>query len=176
MITVALAARAAHVIAIERDAHWARQLRGTLADAELDTSVRVVRGDLRTVRLPTEPYRVVGNPPFGLTTELLARLLDDPVRGPERVDVIVQTEVARKHAATPPVALRTAAWSPWWTFEVGRAIPRRAFRPVPSVDAAVLTIRRRDDPVLPERLAPGFRDLLRPAWDRPDRQRRRSRA
>ena len=34
-------------------------------------------------------------------------------------DVIVQREVAAKHAASPPVALRTAAWAPWWTFERG---------------------------------------------------------
>ncbi|MEM9565211.1 MAG: hypothetical protein AAGA93_21495, partial [Actinomycetota bacterium] len=57
------------------------------------------------------------------------------------------------------------AWAPWWTFELGWTVPRDAFRPVPAVDAAVLTVTRRSDPVLPERLAPDFADILRPHWD-----------
>ena len=45
-------------------------------------------------------------------------------------------EVARKHASTPPVALRTAAWAPWWRFEAGLIVKRNAFRPRPAVDGA----------------------------------------
>ena len=41
----------------------------------------------------------------------------------------------------------------------------QAFRPVHAIDAAVLTILRRDPPVLPFSLAPGFRETLRSAWD-----------
>ena len=93
-------------------------------------------------------------------------LLDDPSRGPDRADLIVQADVARKHAASPPVALRTAAWSPWWEFELGAVIRRQSFRPQPSVDAAVLTIRKRSPAILPERLAPTFVERLRPAWGR----------
>jgi len=38
---------------------------------------------------------------------------------------------------------------------------------VPRVDAALLTIRRRDPPVLPTWLAPGFADALRAVWAPP---------
>ena len=55
------------------------------------------------------------------------------------------------------IAIRTA-------FELGFAIDRRCFRPRPSVDSAVLTIRRRAPSILPDRLAPDFRSLLRQAW------------
>lgn len=166
-LTVPLARGGAEVWAVERDDAWIARLRDAVGVAGVADSVRVIRGDLRTLRRPRVPYRVVANPPFGLTTSLLQRLLDDPDRGPERVDVILQREVAHKHAAEVPRSLRTAAWAPWWEFSVGMEIDRHAFRPIPSVDAAALRIDRRDPPILPTRLARGFVEVLRPTWDEP---------
>lgn len=169
-LTLPLAAAGARVWAVEADPVWADRLRRAATDAGLSDRVRVLTTDLRRLRWPREPYRVVANPPFHHTTELLALLLDRPERGPGRADLLVQREVARKHTAAPPSALRTAAWAPWWRFELGPAVGRDAFRPRPPVDAQVLTIHRRADPVLPLWLAPRFRELLQPAWTaRPDR-------
>lgn len=165
-LTRALAEAGARVWTVERDPVWADRAGQELAAAGLADRVRMIRADARRLRLPSEPFRVAANPPFGLTTDILAMLLDRPERGPTRADLILQREVARKHAATPPVALRTAAWAPWWRFELGRPVPRDAFRPRPSIDAQVLHIHRRTPPLLPNELAPGFRDALRPAWDR----------
>ncbi len=166
-LTRPLARAGAEVWAVEPDPVWAARLADALADDRtIDArAVRIIRADARRISLPDRPYRVVANLPFGLTTDLLRLLLDDPAAGPDRLDLLVQREVARKHAANPPRHLRTAAWAPWWTFELGWTVPRHAFRPVPAVDAAVLTIRRRAEPVLPERLAPDFADILRPHWD-----------
>ena len=158
-LTWPLAATGATVWAVESDPVWAEQLR-----ARMDGRVRVIPTDLRRLRFPKDPYRVVANPSFGLTTELLGLLLDHPERGPTRADLIVQLEVARKHSSTPPTTLRTAAWSPWWEFELGSIVRRTSFRPRPSVDAAVLTIRKRRPAILPERLAPGFAERLRIDW------------
>jgi 23S rRNA (adenine-N6)-dimethyltransferase len=102
-----------------------------------------------------------------LTTALFARLFDNPAVGPLRADLLVQYEVARKRAATPPTTLRSAAWAPWWTFQFGPVVPRKAFRPVPRVDAALLVVRRRYPPILPEWMAPQLREVLRPAWKPP---------
>jgi 23S rRNA (adenine-N6)-dimethyltransferase len=146
------------VWAVEADPHWARRLAETVPD------VRVIRADLRSLRLPRVPYVVAANLPFGATTDALALLLDRPERGPVRADLIVQREVARKHAASPPSSLRTAAWAPWWEFCLGATVGRQSFRPIPAVDAAVLTVTRRDPPVLPLELAPRFRETLRTAW------------
>lgn len=163
-LTVALARHAGRVIAVERDGAWIGELRRRLAAEGLDDRVKIVRCDLRDFHAPRSPYRVVSNPPFGLTTALLGKLLDDPERGPQRADLLVQHEVARKRSAMPPTTLRSAAWAPWWTFQMGEPVGRHAFRPVPRVDAAWLTIRRRAIPVLPTRLAPGFADVLRNRW------------
>lgn len=161
-LTLPLARAGAEVWAVEIDPAWAERLEVHVDAERLD--VRVIRTDLRRLRLPRRPFRVVANPPFALTTALLEILLDDPAGGPYRADLVVQREVARKHATMPPRALRTAAWVPWWEFELGIPIDRDAFRPRPDVDAQVLSIRQRRTPILPIRLAPSMLDLLRPHW------------
>jgi 23S rRNA (adenine-N6)-dimethyltransferase len=163
-LTIPLARAGARVLAIERDHRMVADLQRRLEDAGMAARVRIRREDLRDARWPTEPYRVVASPPYALTTRLLSRLLDDPDRGPVRADLLVQLEVARKRAAEPPTTLRSAAWAPWWRFELGERVSRQAFRPVPAVDSAWLRVIRRDPPVLPVHLAPSFREILEPRW------------
>ncbi|MCB1002252.1 MAG: methyltransferase domain-containing protein [Acidimicrobiales bacterium] len=163
-LTLRLLDAGVDVWAVECDPAWLDVLRRNVANHARHRSARIVPADLRRLRLPRLPYRVVANPPFGSTTELLAAFLDDPDRGPGRLDLILQREVAAKHSRQPPQSLRTAAWAPWWEFRLGDTIERRAFRPQPRVDAAVLTITRREPAILPSRLSPRLRELLRPAW------------
>ena len=163
-LTLPIARAGARVLAVEVDPIWAQRLTGVVERAGFGDRVRVVQTDLRSFRLPRGRYRVAASPPYGLTTTLLGRLLDHPARGPVRADLILQQEVAAKHATVPPVALRTAAWLPWWSFELGVIIDRSKFRPRPKVNSAVLTITRRDPPLLPVRVAPGYRELIRPGW------------
>jgi 23S rRNA (adenine-N6)-dimethyltransferase len=163
-LTLALLGAGVDVWAVERDPVWADQLRRRIEASDRAASARLLEVDIRQLRLPRRSFRVVANPPFGLTTEILGMLLDNPDQGPERIDLIVQREVAVKHSQRPPASLRTAAWAPWWEFHLGPTIDRGAFRPRPRVDAAVLTIVRRHPAVLPTWLAPRLRELLRPAW------------
>ena len=165
-LTIPLASIGARVIAIERDHVWARHLRERLLTAGLADRVEVVVGDALGVPLPTEPFRVISSPPFNQTTRLLRALLDDPVAGPTSIDIIVQWEVARKRTALPPSTLLSTIWAPWWRFEIVRAVPRTAFRPIPKVDAAWLSIVKRKRPLLPPQLAPDFATFARSHWRR----------
>ena len=165
-LTIPLALAGTRVLAIERDRRMVADLQQRIEAAGVADRVRIRRGDLREVPWPRQPFRVVANPPYALTTWLLSRLLDDPRTGPSRADLLLQAEVARKRSSEPPTTLRSAAWAPWWSFDLGERVRREAFRPVPAVDAAWLTITRRDPPVLPPDLAPRFRDVLEPHWSR----------
>lgn len=163
-LTIPLARAGARVLAIERDRHMVADLQERLEGSGVAGRVQIRRGDLRQMPWPREPYRVVASPPYALTTALLARLLDDPRTGPDRADLLLQWEVARKRAASPPVTLRSAAWAPWWQLELGERVARQAFRPVPATDSGWLTVTRRDPPILPDHLAPRFREALEPHW------------
>jgi 16S rRNA (adenine1518-N6/adenine1519-N6)-dimethyltransferase len=117
--------------------------------------VEVVHGDVldvplaRHVRHP-DALRVVGNIPYNITTPILFRLLERP--RPRVIVLMVQEEVAARIVAPEgsstygalAVGVRSVAGARI-LFRVGR----KAFRPVPGVDSAVVRI----DPFRPERLA-----------------------
>jgi 23S rRNA (adenine-N6)-dimethyltransferase len=162
-LTHALARQGVHVVALEKDPHWATSLRRDLVGRG-GHDVRVVCCDVLDYRLPRRPFRVVGSLPFGTTTAILRHLLDDPDSALVRADLIVQWEVARKRAHMPPSTLLSTTWAPWWSFDVSRRIPASAFRPVPSVDAAVLRVTRRDPAILPSHMAGPYASFVRRQW------------
>jgi 23S rRNA (adenine-N6)-dimethyltransferase len=161
--TFALARRGVRVIALERDPHWAGHLRREVRRRGVAT-VSVVCCDALRYQMPRRPFRALASLPFGATTAMLRHLLDDRRSGLQRADLIVQWEVARKRAATPPTTMLSTAWVPWWTFDIGRRIPAGAFRPVPGVDAAVLKVTRRTPPLLPDHMAAAYAEFVRRQW------------
>jgi 23S rRNA (adenine-N6)-dimethyltransferase len=160
-ITLALARRGVVVLAVEPDPFWCERLRARVAAMP---QIRVVNGDFLVLPLPNEPFRVVGSLPFGKTTDMLHRLLDNPRSAMQRADLIVQWDVARKRAAAAPTTLLSTLWAPWWEFRLGPRIRATEFRPIPKVDAGLLTITRRDPPVLPLAMAAPYADFVRRSW------------
>jgi 23S rRNA (adenine-N6)-dimethyltransferase len=161
--TFALARVADRVVAIEADPLLAGQLRQALERSGV-TNVMVLDLDALRYRFGRRPFRVFGSLPFGVTTALMRRLFDDPDVALVRADLVVQWDVARKRAAAPPTTLLSTTWAPWWEFHLGQRIPATAFRPVPSVDAAVLRVTRRTPAVLPFALSAGYREFVRQEW------------
>jgi 23S rRNA (adenine-N6)-dimethyltransferase len=162
-ITDALANTAARVIAIELDAAYADVLRRRF---RADSRIEIVEGDVLHVPLPSVPFKAFGNVPFGLTTAILRRLLDDPTSALQRADLVVQYDVARKRASHRPSNLVSLGWQPWWELRVARHLPAPAFEPAPSVDAGLLSIVRRRPPLLPAPEREAYLDLLRAGFRR----------
>ena len=157
-LTHALARRPVRVIAIEPDPVWARRL------GERLRGVHVVRQDFLATSFPREPFRIIGSLPFGRTTDILRYLLDDPSSQLRRADVIVQWEVALKRVASPPTTLLSTGWAPWWEMRLARRIPASKFRPIPRVDAGLVTITRRDPPLLPVTMARSYAAFVQREW------------
>ena len=160
-LTRPLADEARRVIAIERDPRWASRLERSFAAEE---NVEVVVADALSAPLPDEPFRVVANVPFHLTTAILHRHLDDPTLAPERLHLLLQREVANKHARST-TTLKTLTWSPWWRFKVGHEVPASAFDPKPKVDARLLGVEKRNPPLIPNEHREPFRAFARAAFD-----------
>jgi 23S rRNA (adenine-N6)-dimethyltransferase len=142
VISAEIAAAGARVVAVERDPRLVRRLDRRFAG---NSQVRVVHGDIRTIPLPRRPFRVVSNIPFGVTTELLRRLVGSSLRS---ADLVVADGVCTALSAARPGSARVLRWSVRYSFERGRRLPARCFHPPPSVDAATLVIRRRPQPLL----------------------------
>lgn len=161
-LTRPLAEATGRLTAVELDPELVARLRREFAERP---HVAIVQGDITRTPLPHQPWRAFGNIPFSLTTPILRRLLDDPVVGPERADLLIQFEAARKRAAVHPGTLLSLGWLPWWELTLARRIPRLGFEPPPSVDAGLLQVRRRRPWLLPPGERAAYVALLRRAFD-----------
>lgn len=135
-LTAPLVDAGARVIAIEL--HPARLQ--TLRDRFVDDPVKVVKADASALRLPRQPFRVVANPPFGVSTSLLRRILAPGSRLAAADLVLPRHVVARWTSGRAPGAHR---WMADYHLRSGGRVPRSAFVPHPPDDAKTLVIRRR---------------------------------
>jgi 23S rRNA (adenine-N6)-dimethyltransferase len=156
-LTRAVAARGARVHAVELDPAWVRTLRSR---APAWGTVTVTHGDALAVPFPGEPFSVISNAPYAIATKLVRRLLTD-AHGLTHAVVVLQREAALRLAGGGRFA---ASWAPWFELHAGGRIPARAFRPVPSVDSAVLTIVPRAVPLLSPAAYPDYDRFLASAF------------
>ncbi|MFD9909353.1 23S ribosomal RNA methyltransferase Erm [Streptomyces sp. NPDC059063] len=121
-------------------------------------STTIVTADFLRYRAPTAPHVLVGNLPFHETTPMLRRIL----RSPAWTDAVllVQWEVARRRAGVGGATMMTAQWWPWYEFGLAGRVPAAAFRPRPSVDGGLLTITRRERPLVDPAARKGYQDLV----------------
>jgi 23S rRNA (adenine-N6)-dimethyltransferase len=133
-LTAHLVRAGARVVAVELHPRRAEVLRRRFP------GVTVVHADAATLRLPRRPFRVVANPPYGITASLLRRLLA-PGSRLAAADLVLQRAVVRQYASGE--GRGAGRWLRAFDAGAGLSLPRRAFLPPPRVDSAVLVVRRR---------------------------------
>ncbi|MGI5269787.1 ErmE/ErmH/ErmO/ErmR family 23S rRNA (adenine(2058)-N(6))-methyltransferase [Nonomuraea sp. CA-218870] len=144
VLTFALAEAGARVIGYEIDPRLAGLLRSRTRD---DPRVEVVRGDFASARPPGEPFAVVGNIPYSVTSRIVSWCLR--ARSLTSATLVTQLEYARKRTGDyGRWSLVTVESWPWFHWRMGHRIGRECFRPVPSVDSAILRIERRPRPLV----------------------------
>ena len=168
ILTRALADAGARVLVLERDPRLAAELRLRFGSAG---TVEVVEGDATRFPWPGEPFSLVANLPFARSGEILGRVLrpDVPLR---RAHVIVQWELAAKHAAVWPSTLRSTYWRAWYDVAIAGRLARTTFSPPPSVESAVLRLERRACPLVHESVHVQYRSFLAAAFERGEPVRR----
>jgi len=172
-LTLRLAARAGHVLAVELDRHLMAILGDVLAD---EPNVHLVQGDILRLE-PTKAfvawlgpeivgrgYQVVANLPYGVAARVLRHLLDRPDR-PTRLTVMVQREVAERIVA-PPGKTNVLGLSVRLFGEPRLVcrVPPGAFYPPPRVSSAVLRIDVYPTPRLPAPMREIFFQLVNVAF------------
>jgi len=167
-LTRHLAGAVRRLVLVELDDQLAARLGEEFAGR---ADVDVIHADFLDVpleRVSTDPagLKVIGNIPYNITTPILFSLLERRPR-PRRIVLMVQREVADRILADPgsktfgalAVGVQTVA-------DVERVlnVGRKAFRPAPDVDSAVVRITPHEPPRLSEDEEKAVRNLTRFAF------------
>ncbi len=147
ILTEALVAAGARVIAVEADRDLISPLREKFGD-----TIELVEGDVislassRTSPRPSPfegegvPYKLVANIPYNITSKILETFLTSKTP-PTRMVLMVQLEVADRIAAAPPdMSLLSVVCQAYADVKKVFNVSRTAFKPSPNVDSAVIRL------------------------------------
>ncbi|WP_209894882.1 ribosomal RNA small subunit methyltransferase A [Nocardia goodfellowii] len=139
VLTLALARRGARVTDYEQDPLPAAKL---AARTRAENRIHVVRSDFGKAKVPREPFAVIGNIPLAATTRIVDWCLAAPTL--TSATLLIQQEHKRW-------SLETAVTWPWFDWQLHGQADRDSFRPAAAVDATILHLRRRAEPMVRER-------------------------
>lgn len=141
-LTLLLAERAQRIVAIEIDSDLIPVLRDR---CEQYTNVEIIHDDARhfdpiPYTLYPDPYLVVANIPYNITSLLIRKFLETDVP-PSKMILLIQKEVAQRICAKPPaMSLLSVAVQYYADPRMLFSVPRTCFTPKPNVDSAVIEI------------------------------------
>jgi len=149
-LTRFLAASASRVLAVELDPRLVEILQSEFAEID---NVRIIHGDILSVPLEqlelSEGYLVVANIPYYITSAIIRRLLEAPIK-PQRILLTIQREVADRVCAQPgDMSLLSLSVQVYGTPRKVLRIPAEAFYPAPNVDSSVLLVDLYPQPLIP---------------------------
>lgn len=148
-LTQGLAQSGANVTAIELDTRLLEVLDTTLAQY---SNVTIIHGDVLKLDVPSimnnEPFKVVANLPYYITTPIIMSLLESrlPI---ERLVVMVQKEVALRMVAKPGTkdyGALSVAVQYYTKPDIVLDVPPKSFLPAPAVTSSVIRCVLRDKP------------------------------
>jgi 16S rRNA (adenine1518-N6/adenine1519-N6)-dimethyltransferase len=146
IMTAELAKKAGWVIAIELDNRLAEILQKILPANVVVINRDVLGTDpgalLREGEFPRaiQPYKVVANLPYYITSPVLRHFLEASVK-PERIVVMVQKEVAEAITAKPGQrSVLSISVQFYGKAEIVAYVPASSFYPAPDVDSAIVKI------------------------------------
>lgn len=141
LMTERLARVAHHVVAVELDDRLQPVLEENLAPFD---NVQVIFQDILTVDVPSlmrpDPYVVVANVPYYITSAILRHLLENNHR-PKRLLLTMQLEVAERLIAKPDdMSILTVSVQFFGQPRIVQRLKPSVFWPRPDVDSAVVRI------------------------------------
>jgi 16S rRNA (adenine1518-N6/adenine1519-N6)-dimethyltransferase len=159
VLTRALAAKAKHVVAIEKDPEMVDEL----LDQGLPDNVEVVLGDALDVDLP-DFDKVVANLPYGISSDITFRLLDEDFE----VGILTyQREFARRMAArvgSEDYGRLTVNASVRADIATLETVPPGAFQPRPRVASVIVRLTPLRGTRFPMEDEALFREVVRAAF------------
>ncbi len=171
ILTSELARRAGQVAAIELDDTLVDYLREKFRD---QPHVRVIHSDILKADpaavFEGEPYVVVANLPYYITSLALRHFLEASVR-PRRLVLMVQKEVAERIVAKPGhLSLLAVSVQVYGRPSYVRTVPPQAFFPRPEVSSAIIRIDSYERPAVEVDNIDEFFRLVSAGFSQPRKQ------
>ena len=110
---------------------------------------RVIHGDFLKHDLQSlfqEPYAVIGNFPYNISSQIFFRILEERNRIPEVV-CMIQKEVAERLASpsgNKQYGILSVLLQAWYDIEYLFTVPPNVFNPPPKVNSGVIRLRRNE--------------------------------
>lgn len=141
VLTKELMRRTPDVTAIEVDRRFIPLLEAYIRRGDPSLPLpEVIQGNALHVPLPTEPYKIVANIPYHITSPLLRHAFLEGSRQPVSLTLLIQREVAEKICDDHDRGLLTIITGLFGSPHIVAKVPPEAFLPPPAVDSAVLHI------------------------------------
>ncbi len=135
------------VISIEVDTRWVPLLEQYVGSEPLhDGRLTLIRADALKTPFPTEPYKIVANIPYQITSPLMRHAFSQPTT-PTSITILIQKEVADKMCGKEDRGMLTIMTELFGTATFVRNVPPGAFLPPPAVDSAIIHIERYKEPL-----------------------------
>ncbi|MFC1789430.1 16S rRNA (adenine(1518)-N(6)/adenine(1519)-N(6))-dimethyltransferase RsmA [Patescibacteria group bacterium] len=141
VLTQELAKKAGKVVSVEKDPKMIEVLRETV---EGFGNVEIIKGDVRQIenrKLKIKnPYKIVANLPYYLTSPIIRQFLEAE-NYPKIIVLLVQKEVAQRICAKPPdMSLLAVSVQFYAVSEIISWVSKESFWPKPKVDSAIIRL------------------------------------
>lgn len=147
-LTTVLSQKAGKVLAIEYDRKLVEIMKQKTSAHQ---NTKVIHQDIMSMRLPKEPFIVVSNIPYSITTSIMKKLLSNPASGFQRGVIVMEKGAAKRFTLTSIKDPYVIAWRMWFKIHYIQDISPANFSPPPKVMSAMVKITRREHPIVPYR-------------------------
>ncbi|MCB9811214.1 MAG: ribosomal RNA small subunit methyltransferase A [Candidatus Nomurabacteria bacterium] len=144
MLTRAILAHGARVIAIEADQRAVESLNNTFTDYVKEQKLTIIHGDVREVTpnnlgLKDHGFKVIANIPYYLSGYLLRQLLETDIQ-PINLTFLIQKELAERIARDAKESILSLSVKAFGSPVYIKTVTKGHFNPKPRVDSAILSI------------------------------------
>jgi len=152
ILTSILLFKSRKVIAIEKDKELYLRLKQKLKQRFKDHNLELINNDFLEYPLHfLQDYKVVGNIPFNITSNILNKILNFKT-GPISAYIILQREAALMFGGsrlnTSKETLKSILAYPFFDFKIIYKFHKFDFSPTPKVDSVLLFIQKRKTPLI----------------------------
>jgi len=164
-LTRALIATGARIVAVEKDHRIIEDLNAEFSAAQIE----IVENDILEFKpneygLTEGNYKIVANLPYYITSHFIRTVFEEWPQ-PSLMVLMVQKEVAKRIMAKPPdMNLLALSVQYYAKPEIITYVSRGSFRPIPTVDSAVIKLTPRTEYSLPAEKETLFFSILKSAF------------